>query len=105
MAPLTILTDDNVKDILQDLTKEEVKSMQNSLRKALHEYSTAHQDQPACAANQPERMTMDHHNGTTTLFMPSKAAPGIAMKGLVLLDGVVGAVLILSSCDVGCPKP
>lgn len=86
MAPLTILTDDNVKDILQDLTKDDVQAMQASLRKALHEYSTAHQDQPACAANQPERLTMDHHNGTSTLFMPSKASPGIAMKGKSISD-------------------
>lgn len=81
MAPLTILTDNDVKSLLEDLTKQDVHSMQISLRTALHEYSTAHQDQPACAANQPERLTMDHHNGTSTLFMPSKASPGLAMKG------------------------
>lgn len=82
MAPLTVLTDDNVKDILHDLTKEDVERIQNSLKKALHEYSTAQQDHPACAANQPERMTMDHNNGTSTLFMPSKATPGIGLKGV-----------------------
>ena len=82
MAPLTILSDDNVKDLLYNLTKEEVQAIQKSLRTSLHEYSTAAQDQPECAANQPERLSMQHPNGTVTLIMPSKASSGLAVKGL-----------------------
>jgi hypothetical protein len=55
-TPLTVLSDDEVITLLEQLTVEEVLDMQQSLRTALHEYSTAKQDNPACQKNQQERM-------------------------------------------------
>lgn len=79
--PLTILSDTDVKDILENLTIFEVEELQNSLRKALHEYSTGTQDEGCCSLHQPERSSM-LQEGRTTLFMPSNSSSGIGMKGL-----------------------
>lgn len=77
---LTILSDENVKRILENLTLEDVEKLQNSLRKALHEYSTGTQEQSGCSDNQPDRTSIIA-NGRTTLFMPSTASSSIGMKG------------------------
>ena len=79
--PLTILTDSNVKDLLHNLTKQDVESLQASLQNALHEYSTGTTNAGACAQNQPNRTVMESKSGTTTLFMPSTSSTGIGMKG------------------------
>jgi hypothetical protein len=80
--PLTVLSDTNVKDLLDNLTIADVEVLQKSLRKALHEYSTGTQEDDACASHQPERTSIQSHNGTTTLFMPSTSSSGIGMKGI-----------------------
>ena len=108
MASLTVLTDADVQKVLSHLTRDEVLSLQVSLRKALHEYSTSgDRNQPECVFNQLERLKMDHPNGNTTLFMPSKGSKGIGMKGSInatelpcnLLSADVG-----DSCDSGCAQ-
>lgn len=82
MSSLTILNDHQVKEILHGLTRDEVESMQKTLRDALHEYSTnANNDTEECSLQQPERQQLDRKNGTTTLFMPSTSSSGIGMKG------------------------
>jgi hypothetical protein len=78
---LTILTDQNVKDILQSLDREELLGLQSSMRLALHEYATGTNSSGAAAANQPNRTVIESSNGTTTLFMPSTSSSGIGMKG------------------------
>jgi len=80
---LAILTDDNIRDVLSNLTREDVQSFQKSLREALHEYSTGTQDQGACAIHQPERTSVVSPDGVTSLFMPSISSAGIGMKGLI----------------------
>ena len=40
MSSLTILNDTQVKEILHGLNREEVETLQQTLRDALHEYST-----------------------------------------------------------------
>lgn len=79
--PLTILSDANVNSLLENLTREDVQSFQNTLQQALHEYSTGAQDTDACEVNQPLRTSLQSSNGTTTLFMPSTSSSGIGMKG------------------------
>jgi hypothetical protein len=79
--PLTVLSGENVKDLLDHLTISDVEALQKSLRQALHEYSTGTQEDDACASHQPERTSMQSHNGATTLFMPSASSSGIGMKG------------------------
>lgn len=81
MPPLTILSDENVADILENLTIEDVKGFQESLRQALHEYSTGTQDQAACASHQPERTSVVSAQGVTSLFMPSVSSSGLGIKG------------------------
>lgn len=79
--PLTILTDQNVKDILQSLDREELMGLQDSMQVALHEYATGTTASGSAAINQPNRTVIESGNGTTTLFMPSTSSSGIGMKG------------------------
>ena len=80
--PLIVLTDSDVQNILGNLERHEIELMQKSLRSALHEYSTGHQDQPECHWNQKERMMIENQNGTSTLVMPARSSAGMSMKGL-----------------------
>lgn len=80
--PLTVLSDSNVKALLESLTETDVEALQKSLRQALHEYSTGTQDDAACASQQPERMSHTSHDGLTMLFMPSTSSTGLGMKGI-----------------------
>jgi hypothetical protein len=79
--PLTVLSDLNVKELLESLTQADVEALQKSLRQALHEYSTGTQDDAACASQQPERMSHTSHDGLTMLVMPSISSSGLGMKG------------------------
>jgi ornithine cyclodeaminase/alanine dehydrogenase-like protein (mu-crystallin family) len=81
--PLTVLSDSNVKQILNNLTKDEVENLQAGLRHSLHEYSTGTNNSGAAAVNQPKRTILESNNGTTSLFMPSTSTTGIGMKGLL----------------------
>jgi hypothetical protein len=81
--PLTVLTKQDVKDILHDLSIQDVGRLQNALRNALHEYSTGTQESDGCARNQPERTVVVSPTGATTLFMPSTSSTGVGMKGAV----------------------
>lgn len=84
MAPLTVLTDAEVKSILHSLTKSEIVEMQQALRKSLSDYSTAKQSEDERAMAQPARTVIksEKANGkSTTLFMPSTSAEGLGMKG------------------------
>jgi ornithine cyclodeaminase/alanine dehydrogenase-like protein (mu-crystallin family) len=86
--PLTVLTDSNVKQILHDLTKDEVETLQAGLRQSLHEYSTGTNSSGAAAVNQPKRTILESNNGTTSLFMPSTTSSGIGIKGRDLPPGL-----------------
>jgi hypothetical protein len=84
MAPLTVLTDGEVKSILHGLTKSEIRDLQEALRKSLSDYSTAKQNQDERSMAQPARTVIQSEktNGkSTTLFMPSTSAEGLGMKG------------------------
>jgi hypothetical protein len=78
---LTVLSDANVKQILNSLTKDEVETLQAGLRSSLHEYSTGTNSSGAAAVNQPKRTVLESSTGTTSLFMPSTSTTGIGMKG------------------------
>lgn len=81
---LTILSDSNIKGLLENLTVDDLHIFQKSLRQALHEYSTGTQDEDACSIHQPERTSLQSRNGTTTLFMPSTSSSGLGMKVVTL---------------------
>jgi hypothetical protein len=79
--PLTVLSDSDVKELLDSLTRADVEDLQQSLRRALHDYSTGTQDNDACSSQQPERISHVSPNGLTMLFMPSTSSTGVGMKG------------------------
>ncbi|KAL3423780.1 UbiD family decarboxylase [Phlyctema vagabunda] len=81
---LTILSDANIKSLLENLTIHDLEAFQRSLRNALHEYSTGTQDEGACSIHQPARTSLQSKNGTTTLFMPSTSSSGLGMKVVTL---------------------
>jgi hypothetical protein len=84
MAPLTVLTDEEVKSILHSLTKAEVVELQHALRKSLSDYSMAKQTQDERSMAQPARTVIqtEKENGkSTTLFMPATSSQGLGMKG------------------------
>ncbi|GAP87080.1 putative family decarboxylase [Rosellinia necatrix] len=84
----TVLSDDNIRDLLENLTREEAGSLQQTLGNALHEYSTAVQQAAAASLyQQPERTsTYSDRTGATTLFIPSNSPVGHAMKVVTIIS-------------------
>jgi hypothetical protein len=79
----TVLTDDQVKDILESLTLDELDDFRHVLASALHEFSNSTQeDDDGDIYQQPHRVTT-FHSGTraTTLYMPSCGPEGMGCKG------------------------
>ncbi|KAI9646913.1 hypothetical protein NHQ30_004913 [Ciborinia camelliae] len=81
---LTILTDSDIKHLLQDLTLRDLEAFQDQMRHALHEYSTGTQDDDCCSLHQPRRTVLESKHKKTTLFMPSTSSAGIGMKVVTL---------------------
>lgn len=79
---LTVLSDEQIRVLLENLSYDEVERFVDTLRNALHEYSTGTQSIEDGVVHQPERTSVHSRNtGTTTLFMPSVNALGHAVKG------------------------
>ncbi|KAI1777331.1 ornithine cyclodeaminase [Hypoxylon cercidicola] len=78
---LTVLSDEQIRALLENLSYDEVDGLVDTLRNALHEYSTGTQSIEDGVVHQPERTSV-HSNmtGATTLFMPSFSALGHAVK-------------------------
>jgi hypothetical protein len=82
---LTVLTDDQIRSLLENLTVPELAGFQDALASALHEYSTAGQDDTT-SVHQPERISVHSAaTGATTLFMPSCNSAGNGIKGTSFL--------------------
>ena len=79
---LTVLSDEQIRYLLENLSHEEAEGFVETLRNALHEYSTGTQSIKDGVVHQPERTSV-HSNttGATTLFMPSYSTLGHAVKG------------------------
>ncbi|OTA90120.1 hypothetical protein M434DRAFT_78381 [Hypoxylon sp. CO27-5] len=82
---LTILSDEQIRGMLESLSSDEAQGFIQTLRNALHEYSTGTQSIEDGVVHQPERTSV-HSNtaGTTTLFMPSFSTIGHAIKVVTL---------------------
>lgn len=79
---LSVLTDDQIRDLLENLTVDELESFRSELRGTLHEYSTGTNVTEAGLLHQPERISVHSSvTGATTLFMPSTSPGGHAIKG------------------------
>jgi hypothetical protein len=79
---LAVLTDDDVKTILENLTLDEFDSFKAALSEALHEYSNNTQNVEDGTYHQPERISSySKATGATTLYMPSCSPEGMGCKG------------------------
>lgn len=79
--PLSILTDDEISGLLENLTADELEAFRDSLKSALHDYSTGTQAEDG-EIHQPHRtVTRSSLTGATTLFMPSCSPSGLGVKG------------------------
>ncbi|OIW24466.1 UbiD family decarboxylase [Coniochaeta ligniaria NRRL 30616] len=82
---LHVLTDDQIRELLENLTLDELESFRTELRGTLHEYSTGTNVTDAGLLHQPERVSVNSGvTGTTTLFMPSTGPGGHAVKVITL---------------------
>ncbi|KAL7622504.1 hypothetical protein AAE478_008011 [Parahypoxylon ruwenzoriense] len=78
---LTVLSDEQIRGLLESLTRNEVEELVETLRGALHEYSTSTQSMEDGVVHQPERTVVHSKTtGATTLFMPSFSTFGHAIK-------------------------
>ncbi|TQS37777.1 hypothetical protein Golomagni_01738 [Golovinomyces magnicellulatus] len=71
-----------VKYLLNNLSKTEVHTLQDSMRYALHEYATGASSSQISTDDQPNRTIVSMRNGKTTLFMPAVTTGSIGMKGI-----------------------
>jgi hypothetical protein len=79
---LSVLTDEQIRLLLENLTLEELETFREELKSALHEYSTGTQSIEDGSIHQPDRTVVNSSGtGATTLFMPSCSAAGHGIKG------------------------
>lgn len=79
---LTVLSDEVIRDLLENLTHEEAELFSDTLKRALSEYSTGTQAIDDGFFHQPERTFVNlAATGTTTLFMPAISPIGHGVKG------------------------
>ncbi|KAI0553921.1 UbiD family decarboxylase [Xylaria curta] len=82
---LTVLPDEVIRDLLENLTRDEAECFQDALKSVLHEYSTATQAIEAGLYHQPPRTSSySDRIGATTLFMPSMSPVGHGVKVVTL---------------------
>ncbi|KAK3316390.1 ornithine cyclodeaminase [Apodospora peruviana] len=78
---LTVLTDDEIRLLLENLTPDDLTNFRDDLRAALHLYSAGTQT----STHQPERTSVHSEaTGATTLFMPSASPAGQGVKVVTL---------------------
>src|SRR6201999_709465 len=87
--PLTVLTDQNVKDLLHSLDQKNILDLQQSLADALHYYSANYEEDSVspngCAASyQPHRTAVKRKDGQTTLVMPATSDDAMGVKVVTL---------------------
>lgn len=79
---LSILTDEQIKYLLESLTVDELEAFNMDLKGALHDYSVGSQSGEDSDIHQPHRQTINSsRTGATTLFMPSGSPAGVGVKG------------------------
>jgi len=84
--PLTILADLDVRNLLLQLTRQDVLDLQQSLADALQYYSTTTDEESnACSSsNQSPRTALKRNNGQTTFLVPASSNDGIGVKTITL---------------------
>ena len=79
---LSILSDDQIRVLLESLTLEELEAFRDKLKESLHDYSNGVQSTDDGTLHQPLRTSVQR-KGVTTLFMPSSSPVGYGVKGNV----------------------
>lgn len=78
----TVLTDEEVRAILEGLNIDGLEEFRQVLASALHEFSTNIQADEEGVYQQPHRVTTLHPGSqATTLYMPSCGPEGMGCKG------------------------
>ncbi|KAI0539070.1 UbiD family decarboxylase [Xylaria digitata] len=78
---LALLSDEDIRKLLENLTREEAENFRDALESALHEYSTGTQAISTDLYNQPPRTSAySGRTGATTSFMPSSSPVGHGVK-------------------------
>ncbi|KAI2628604.1 NAD(P)-binding protein [Hypoxylon sp. NC1633] len=96
---LTVLSDDQIRGLLESLSFEEAEGFVQVLKSALHEYSTGTQSIDDGVVHQPERTSVrSGATGATTLFMPSFSGLGHAVKVVTVSSDIrpTGSVTLYS---------
>lgn len=101
--PLTIITDNQVKFLLNTLTKNEVHNFQDSIGCALHEYATGSSSHSTCE-DQPGRSIITLRNGTSTMFMPSATPHCLGVKGTFIFFPKNAEIFIIHPQPFFCQK-
>jgi hypothetical protein len=79
---LTVLSDDQVRVLLESLDLDELDEFRAALASALHEYSAGGDSAGNDLYQQPHRISTVHPvSKATTLYMPSCGPTGIGCKG------------------------
>jgi len=79
---LSVLSAEVIRDLLEDLTREEAENFADTLRCGLHHYSTGTQAIDKSVFHQPSRTVVhSEFTGATTLFMPAISSLGHSIKG------------------------
>ncbi|KAK4133617.1 NAD(P)-binding protein [Trichocladium antarcticum] len=77
---LTVLTDEQIRGLLENLTASELEGFRHNLASALQQYSAGD-----AAIHQPDRISVTSAaTGATTLFMPSASSAGNGIKVITL---------------------
>lgn len=81
--PFSVLKDEEIKDLLNSLTIDELEDFYTSLKETLHDYSNGIQSPETSEVYQPHRQSVrSSKTGATTLFMPSSGPAGFGVKGM-----------------------
>lgn len=84
---LTVLSDEQVKDILENLSLDELEDLRKTLASALHAFSTSLGTDGLGVFQQPHRVTTLHpETQATTLYMPSCGPSGMGCKGKLTVN-------------------
>lgn len=79
--PLTVLSDNQVKSVLEGLTIDDLDTFRHVLASALHQFSTGAEATDDDVYQQPHRITTRHASSrVTTLYMPCCGPGGMGCK-------------------------
>ncbi|KAI0396621.1 putative proline utilization protein PrnX-like protein [Xylariaceae sp. FL0594] len=78
---LSVLSSEVIRDLLENLSREEAEHFVDTLRSGLHQYSTGTDAVDKSVFHQPSRSAIhSEFTGATTLFMPAISSLGHSMK-------------------------